>query len=73
MVTTPIDLVREFKKLPMPERVRILDIMMREIIRPNPEIDRVWAHEASIRWDVYKKGQVKPIPYEEVISKHKRV
>lgn len=49
--------------------MRILDIVIRDIISPDAEIDNVWAHEASIRWDAYKKGVAKLIPYEEVMSR----
>ena len=72
-MTTPIDIVHEIKKLPPVEQVRILDIVIRGIIRPNSDIDRVWAQEASIRWEAYKKGEVKSIPYEEVMSKYKNL
>ncbi len=69
-MTTP-DLIREIEKLPPIERARIVDLVMRDIIRPNSDIDKIWAQEALNRWDAYKKGEIKPIPYEEVMSKYK--
>ena len=71
-MATQVELVYEIGKLPPTERVRIVDIVIQDIIRPDPDIDRVWAQEASSRWDAYKKGAIKPIPYEEVMSKYKR-
>ncbi len=71
-MATPIELVYEIEKLPPTERVRIVDIVIRDIVRPDSDIDRVWVQEASSRWDAYKKGDIKPIPYEEVMSKYKR-
>jgi hypothetical protein len=41
------------------------------MVSSDPEIDKVWAKEASIRWNNYKKGKVKSIPYDEVMSKYK--
>lgn len=70
-MTTPVDLLHEIEKLPPVERVRIIDKVIRDIIRPNSDIDRVWAQEAANRWDAYKKGEIISIPYEEVMSKYK--
>lgn len=71
-MTTSKELVYEIEKLPPIERVRIVDIVIRDIIRSDSDIERVWAQEASSRWNAYKKGDIKPIPYEEVMSKYKR-
>lgn len=71
-MTTPVELVHQIEKLPPRERVRIVDIVMRDVIRPDADIDKVWAQEALRRWDAYKKGEVKPVSYEEVMSKYKR-
>lgn len=70
-MATPIDLIHEIEKLPPVERTRLVDMVMRDIICPNSDIDKVWAQEASNRWDAYKKGEVQPIPYEKVMSKYK--
>ena len=69
---TPVDLVHEIEKLPPTERVQIVDIVIRDIIHPDSSIDMIWAQEASRRWDAYKKGDIKTIPYKEVMSKYKR-
>lgn len=71
-MTTPIELIHEIEKLPPIERARIVDIVIRNIIHPDSDIDRVWAQEASSRWDAYKRGDIKSISYEEVMSKYKR-
>ncbi|MBU0702079.1 addiction module protein [bacterium] len=67
-----LELVREIKKLPPIERVRIVDIVIRDVLPADPDIDRVWTQEALSRWDTYKKGDIKSIPYEEVMSRYKR-
>lgn len=71
-MATPVELVHEIEKLPPIERVRIVDIVMRDVMRPDSDIDKVWAQEASARWDAYKRGEIKSVPYEEVMSKYKR-
>ncbi|NUO07255.1 MAG: addiction module protein [Candidatus Brocadia sp.] len=71
-MTTPIELIHEIEKLPPRERVRIVDIVIRDVLRPDSDIDKVWAQEASSRWDAYKRGEIKSVPYEEVMSKYKK-
>lgn len=71
-MTTTVKLVREIEKLSPVERIQIVDIVIRDILRPDPNIDKIWAKEASARWYAYKKGDIKSIPYEEVMSKHKK-
>lgn len=70
-MATPLDLVHEIEKLPLIERVRIVDMVMRDLITPISEIDKVWAQEAKSRWDAYQNGEIKSIPYTEVMSKYK--
>jgi len=68
-----LELVHEIKKLTPIERVRIVDSVIRDVLRTDPDIDKVWAQEASSRWDAYRKGDIKSIPYEEVMSKYKKL
>ena len=70
-MTTSVKLVHEIEKLSPTERVQIVNIVIRDIIRPDSSIDKIWAQEALSRWDAYKKGDIKTIPYEEVMSKYK--
>ena len=65
---TPVELVHEIEKLSPIERVRIIDIVIKDIIHPDPDIDKVWAREALSRWDAYKNGDVKPISYKTIES-----
>ena len=72
MITT-VKLVREIEKLSLIERIQIVDIVIRDIIHPDSNIDKIWAKEASARWNAYKRGDIKSIPYEKVMSKYKKL
>lgn len=71
-MTTTVKLVKEIEKLSPIQRIQIMDIVIKDILHPDSSIDKVWAKEASARWNAYKKGGVKPIPYKEVMSKYKK-
>ena len=50
----------------------IVDIILKDLDRPDPEIDRIWADEARKRWSAYKSGKIQSVSYQDVMSKYKR-
>ena len=51
---------------------RLVDAILTDLEKPDPEIDRVWAEEARKRWAAYKTGRVPTVSYQEVVAKHGR-
>ena len=72
MAKTVDKLAAEIHGLPDVEKLQLLDTILADLDRPDPEIDRVWAEEARKRWAAYKKGQAPTVPYETVMAKHRR-
>jgi putative addiction module component (TIGR02574 family) len=71
MSTTADKLEQEIKSLADVDKLRIVDAILADLNRPDPEIDRIWAEEARKRWDAYKAGRLKTVSYEEVLSKYR--
>jgi putative addiction module component (TIGR02574 family) len=71
MSTTNDKLVSEICALPDVEKIRLVDAILTDLDKPDPEIDRIWAEEARRRWAAYKAGRVPTISYEEVMAKHR--
>ena len=65
-------IVQEIRELPDVEKLRLLDAILTDLDKPDPEIDRVWAEEARKRWAAYKAGKVPTVSYESVMAKHRR-
>ncbi len=65
-------LAEEIRDLPDVEKLRLLDAILTDLDKPDPEIDRVWAEEARKRWAAYKAGKVPTVSYESVMAKHRR-
>jgi len=59
-------ITEEIRKLPDVEKLRLVDTILSDLDKPDPEIDRVWADEARKRWAAYKAGKVPTISYESV-------
>jgi putative addiction module component (TIGR02574 family) len=62
----------EIQSLPDTEKLRLVDAILTDLDKPDPEIDRVWGEEARKRWAAYKAGKLPTVSYEEVMSKHRR-
>lgn len=72
MAKTLDKLAAEIHDLPDVEKSRLVDAILADLDRPDPEIDRVWAEEARERWVAYKAGRVPTVSYGTVMSKHRR-
>ena len=50
-------IAEEIRELPDVEKLRLVDTILSDLDKPDPEIDRVWAEEARKRWVAYKAGR----------------
>ena len=65
-------LAAEIHDLPDIEKLRLVDAILADLDKPDPEIDQVWAEEARKRWAAYMAGQATKVSYETVMAKHRR-
>jgi hypothetical protein len=65
-------LAEQTQELRDTEKLELLDALLRDLDKPDPEIDRVWALEARKRWNAYKAGEIATVDYETAMSKHRR-
>jgi putative addiction module component (TIGR02574 family) len=65
-------IAEEIRELPDVEKLRLVDTILSDLDKPDPEIDRVWAEEPRKRWAAYKAGKVPTVSYESVMAKHRR-
>ena len=49
MATSADTLASQIKDLPDVEKLRLVDAILTELDKPDPEIDRIWAEEARKR------------------------
>ena len=65
-------IAQEIRELPDVEKLRLVDAILTDLDKPDPEIDRVWADEARKRWSAYKAGKIPIVSYESVMAKQRR-
>jgi len=61
-------IIEEALSLPVEDRARLADSLLRSLNTPDPAIDAQWAAVAKSRLQELRSGKVKPIPGEEVVS-----
>ncbi|MCX5885457.1 MAG: addiction module protein [Proteobacteria bacterium] len=72
MTTTAERLVSEIHTLSDVEKLRLLDAILTDLDKPDPELDRIWAEEARKRWNAYKAGRIPSVSYQDVMDKYHR-
>jgi len=72
MAKTVERIVAEMQALPDTDKLHLLDAIIEDLDKPDPEIDAVWAEEARERWAAYKAGPAASVDYETVMAKHRR-
>lgn len=65
-------LVKEIESLPDRDKLQLVDTILAELDKPDPEIDRVWAKEARKRWAAYKSGRAHTVSYDSLMSQYRR-
>lgn len=62
------ELVAQALKLDPSERFELVDRVLHNLDKPDPEIDSVWLQEAERRLAAHRSGKVKGIPAEEIFG-----
>ena len=71
MVTSADELAMEIRAWPDSEKLRLVNAILSDLDKPDPELDGIWAEEARKRWAAYKAGRIPTISYEDVMAKHR--
>ncbi|GAK52133.1 hypothetical protein U14_03384 [Candidatus Moduliflexus flocculans] len=71
MLTMSHPIFNQIDVLPDIDKLQLVDLILSQLDRPDPEIDRWWADEAKIRWQAYRDGRLDTVSYQEVMSKYR--
>lgn len=66
------ELLAEISDLPVEERAKIADGILKTLNKPNPEIDARWVEEAERRAKEVESGEVEMISGEEFQKRRKK-
>jgi hypothetical protein len=63
-------LAEEAARLPAPDRVRLVELLLATLDKPDPEIDRAWVEECRRRRERYLRGEATTLDAEEVLARY---
>ena len=63
-------ITEEAERLPVSDRVRLVEHLLATLDKPDPEIDRAWAEERVRRRDRYLRGETTALDAEDVLAKY---
>ncbi len=58
------------QKLPIGERIRLVEILLQSLNQRNHEIDQVWFDKCERRLDAYERGEMAALEAADVLAKH---
>jgi len=61
MAATVEKLQQEIGLLDDVDKLRLVDAILADLDKPDPEIDQIWADEARRRWAAYKAGSIRTV------------
>jgi hypothetical protein len=62
------EMLKTIKTLSDAEKLKLVDALLEDLDKPDPEVDRVWAEEAGRRYKKFQEGTLKAIDYEQVMK-----
>jgi len=63
-------ITEEVERLPVPDRVRLVEFLLATLDKPDPDIDLAWAEECEQRLDRYLRGETTMLNAGEVLAKY---
>jgi len=70
MLETHQYVFKEVLALPPIMKIDLVEQILASLDSPDKEIEALWSQEAENRLEAYHAGQMKSIPFEQVISKY---
>jgi len=71
MTTLTEKLAAQIRSLSDMEKLHLVETILTDLDKPDPEIDRVWANEARKRWAAYLGGRAASEDYQTVMGKYR--
>jgi putative addiction module component (TIGR02574 family) len=66
------ELQEQAHKLSDLEKIHLIELLMEDLDQPNPEIEELWVKESEERYQAYKEGKIKGIPFEKIKERYSK-
>ncbi|NCD33980.1 MAG: addiction module protein [Spartobacteria bacterium] len=66
------DIIHEIGRYECVEQLRVVESVLENMMKVDPEIEKAWHDESVRRWERYKRGESKTVSYDNVMSKYRK-
>jgi putative addiction module component (TIGR02574 family) len=71
MINVDKSIVGDALSLPASQRVKLVELLLASLDKPDDSLDRLWAEEVENRIDAYESGKLETVSLQRVLSKYK--
>jgi hypothetical protein len=64
-------LSEQARRLPVADRMELVDEILSSLEQPDPHNDQLWTREAEDRLSAYRRGEIKAVDLREVLAKYR--
>jgi putative addiction module component (TIGR02574 family) len=64
-------LIEQARALPPQERIALVEDVLESLDKADPELDRLWAREASDRLAAYRRGELSAKDLDDIVAKYR--
>ena len=65
------DVFAQTKDLPAKDKAKLVDMILGDLDRPDPSVEKVWIKEVQQRKNNLRSGRTKALSYRQVMGKYK--
>ncbi|MCF6269143.1 MAG: addiction module protein [Melioribacteraceae bacterium] len=64
------NIIKETSSLSPTERIYIVNALLESLDKPDEKIEKLWVKESEVRYEAYKKGELKSVSWNEIKVKY---
>jgi putative addiction module component (TIGR02574 family) len=66
------ELQEQALKLSDIEKIHLIELLMEDLNRPSPDVEDLWVKESEERYQAFKEGKIKGIPFETIKERYSK-
>ena len=71
MKTLADNMLKTIKNLSDTEKLKVVDALLVDLDKPDPEVDSLWADEAERRYKKFREGKIKTADYKQIKKRYR--
>lgn len=64
------NILKKTSLLSATERIYLVNVLLESLDKPDEEIEKLWVKESEVRFEAYKRGDLKSVNWKEIKAKY---